>query len=49
MGSAGVPLVPGYHGELQDAHFLKSEAKKIGYPVIIKPTHGGGGKVQTKN
>lgn len=45
MGSAGVPLVPGYHGEEQDADFLKSEAEKIGYPVLIKPTHGGGGKV----
>ncbi|XP_078430926.1 methylcrotonyl-CoA carboxylase alpha chain isoform X2 [Wolffia australiana] len=44
MGMAGVPLVPGYHGEQQDAEFLKREADKIGYPIIIKPTHGGGGK-----
>ncbi|CAA6658527.1 unnamed protein product [Spirodela intermedia] len=44
MGSAGVPLVPGYHGEEQDADFLKLEAEKIRYPILIKPTHGGGGK-----
>ncbi|OVA05413.1 Biotin/lipoyl attachment [Macleaya cordata] len=44
MGVAGVPLVPGYHGEEQDIDFMKSEADKIGYPVLIKPTHGGGGK-----
>lgn len=47
MGAAGVPLVPGYHGDNQDIDFLKSEAEKIGYPILIKPTHGGGGKVQT--
>ncbi|MQL78110.1 hypothetical protein Taro_010531 [Colocasia esculenta] len=44
MGSAGVPLVPGYHGDQQDIDFLKLEADKIGYPILIKPTHGGGGK-----
>lgn len=44
MGAAGVPLVPGYHGENQDIDFLKLEAEKIGYPILIKPTHGGGGK-----
>ncbi|XP_031400336.1 methylcrotonoyl-CoA carboxylase subunit alpha, mitochondrial isoform X2 [Punica granatum] len=44
MGRAGVPLVPGYHGDEQDIDFMKSEADKIGYPVLIKPTHGGGGK-----
>uniref|UniRef100_A0ACD5XGR2 Uncharacterized protein n=1 Tax=Avena sativa TaxID=4498 RepID=A0ACD5XGR2_AVESA len=44
MGSAGVPLVPGYHGADQDIELLKHEADKIGYPVLIKPTHGGGGK-----
>ncbi|KAI4329723.1 hypothetical protein MLD38_028076 [Melastoma candidum] len=44
MGAAGVPLVPGYHGEEQDVEFMKLEAEKIGYPVLIKPTHGGGGK-----
>lgn len=45
MGAAGVPLVPGYHGHEQDIDVMKSEADKIGYPVLIKPTHGGGGKV----
>ena len=45
MGAAGVPLVPGYHGADQDIELLKLEADKIGYPVLIKPTHGGGGKV----
>ncbi|TKW29494.1 hypothetical protein SEVIR_3G398800v4 [Setaria viridis] len=44
MGAAGVPLVPGYHGAEQDIELLKLEADKIGYPVLIKPTHGGGGK-----
>ncbi|KAM3254185.1 hypothetical protein ACQJBY_047985 [Aegilops geniculata] len=44
MGAAGVPLVPGYHGADQDIELLKLEADKIGYPVLIKPTHGGGGK-----
>lgn len=46
MGAAGVPLVPGYHGADQDIELLKLEADKIGYPVLIKPTHGGGGKVR---
>ncbi|KAK7277620.1 hypothetical protein RJT34_22635 [Clitoria ternatea] len=44
MGAAGVPLVPGYHGEEQDIEKMKLEADKIGYPILIKPTHGGGGK-----
>lgn len=44
MGAAGVPLVPGYHGNEQDIELMKAEADKIGYPVLIKPTHGGGGK-----
>ncbi|GMH02399.1 hypothetical protein Nepgr_004238 [Nepenthes gracilis] len=44
MGEAGVPLVPGYHGADQDIDLMQSEAEKIGYPVLIKPTHGGGGK-----
>ncbi|KAJ6412287.1 hypothetical protein OIU84_005362, partial [Salix udensis] len=44
MGAAGVPLVPGYHGSEQDIELMKSEADTIGYPVLIKPTHGGGGK-----
>ncbi len=44
MEKAGVPLVPGYHGEKQDAAFLEKEAARIGYPVLIKPSAGGGGK-----
>ncbi|KAL0419868.1 UNVERIFIED_CONTAM: Methylcrotonoyl-CoA carboxylase subunit alpha, mitochondrial [Sesamum radiatum] len=44
MGAAGVPLVPGYHGDEQDIDLMKLEADRIGYPVLIKPTHGGGGK-----
>ncbi|TSA14727.1 MAG: acetyl/propionyl/methylcrotonyl-CoA carboxylase subunit alpha [Betaproteobacteria bacterium] len=44
MGKAGVPLVPGYHGEAQGVALLKREADKIGYPVLIKASAGGGGK-----
>jgi len=44
MEKAGVPVVPGYHGELQDAKFLKEKAYQIGYPVLIKAVAGGGGK-----
>ena len=44
MKMAGVPLVPGYHGENQDAAFLRREADSIGYPVLIKASAGGGGK-----
>ncbi len=44
MEQAGVPLVPGYHGEKQDAAFLEQEATRIGYPVLIKASAGGGGK-----
>jgi 3-methylcrotonyl-CoA carboxylase alpha subunit len=44
MDKAGVPLVPGYHGENQDPAFLAKEAGKIGYPVLIKASAGGGGK-----
>lgn len=44
MGAANVPLVPGYHGSNQDPDFLKSEADKISYPVLIKASAGGGGK-----
>src|SRR6202034_2655693 len=41
---AGVPIVRGYHGERQDAKFLKEKAYEIGYPVLIKPAAGGGGR-----
>lgn len=44
MEKAGVPLVPGYHGENQDADFLRQQADAIGYPVLIKASAGGGGK-----
>jgi 3-methylcrotonyl-CoA carboxylase alpha subunit len=44
MEKAGVPIVPGYHGERQDAQFLKERAGAIGYPVLIKPAAGGGGR-----
>jgi 3-methylcrotonyl-CoA carboxylase alpha subunit len=44
MEKAGVPIVPGYHGERQDAAFLKQRAAEIGYPVLIKPAAGGGGR-----
>ena len=44
MDKAGVPLVPGYHGADQDPALLKREADRIGYPVLIKASAGGGGK-----
>jgi 3-methylcrotonyl-CoA carboxylase alpha subunit len=44
MEKAGVPLVPGYHGEKQDAALLEKEAARIGFPLLIKPSAGGGGK-----
>ncbi|HEY4542830.1 MAG TPA: acetyl/propionyl/methylcrotonyl-CoA carboxylase subunit alpha [Noviherbaspirillum sp.] len=44
MEQAGVPLVPGYHGEQQDPDFLQTRADEIGYPVLIKASAGGGGK-----
>ncbi len=44
MQVAGVPLVPGYHGLDQDPALLQREADRIGYPVLIKASAGGGGK-----
>jgi 3-methylcrotonyl-CoA carboxylase alpha subunit len=44
MEQAGVPLTPGYHGDEQAADFLRVQADKIGYPVLIKASAGGGGK-----
>jgi 3-methylcrotonyl-CoA carboxylase alpha subunit len=44
MEKAGVPVVPGYHGERQEPSFLKQKAYEIGYPVLIKAVAGGGGK-----
>jgi 3-methylcrotonyl-CoA carboxylase alpha subunit len=44
MAKAGVPLVPGYHGDNNDPDFLARHAAEIGYPVLIKASAGGGGK-----
>ncbi len=44
MEKAGVPLVPGYHGEAQDLATFRDAAQRIGYPVLLKATAGGGGK-----
>jgi len=44
MAQAGVPVVPGYHGDEQSAVHLAAEAERIGWPVLIKAVAGGGGK-----
>ncbi|PIA70030.1 acetyl/propionyl/methylcrotonyl-CoA carboxylase subunit alpha [Pseudomonas sediminis] len=44
MEAAGVPLVPGYHGEAQDLDTFREAAARIGYPVLLKAAAGGGGK-----
>src|SRR5439155_26526212 len=44
MEQAGVPIVPGYHGECQDAKFLREKAYELGYRVLIKAAAGGGGR-----
>jgi len=44
MSAAGVPVVPGYTGAEQDSAVLQREADRIGYPLMIKAAHGGGGK-----
>ncbi len=44
MEKAGVPLVPGYHGEAQDDATLSNAANKIGFPVLVKASAGGGGR-----
>ncbi|QPC93995.1 acetyl/propionyl/methylcrotonyl-CoA carboxylase subunit alpha [Mesorhizobium sp. INR15] len=48
MEKAGVPVVPGYHGEAQEIVLLASKAREIGYPVLIKARAGGGGKGMRK-
>ncbi|XP_076254122.1 methylcrotonoyl-CoA carboxylase 1 isoform X3 [Rhynchophorus ferrugineus] len=44
MSKAGVPIIEGYHGEDQTIEHLKEQARKIGFPVMIKAVRGGGGK-----
>lgn len=44
MERAGVPILQGYHGDNQDPAFLQQQAQKIGYPVMLKASLGGGGK-----
>jgi 3-methylcrotonyl-CoA carboxylase alpha subunit len=44
MEKAGVPLVPGYHGEAQDETTLMKAADKVGFPVLVKASAGGGGR-----
>ena len=44
MEKAGVPVVPGYHGEAQDTETFLREARRIGFPVLLKAVAGGGGK-----
>ena len=44
MEKAGVPLVPGYHGEAQDEATLAKAAEKVGFPVLVKASAGGGGR-----
>jgi 3-methylcrotonyl-CoA carboxylase alpha subunit len=44
MAGTGVPLLPGYHGERQEADFLADQAERIGFPVVIKAVSGGGGR-----
>ena len=44
MEKAGVPLVPGYHGDDQNPELLRAASEKMGYPVLLKATAGGGGK-----
>jgi 3-methylcrotonyl-CoA carboxylase alpha subunit len=44
MDKANVPIVKGYHGDEQDPHHLLEESRKIGFPVMLKASLGGGGK-----
>jgi len=44
METAGVPLIPGYHGDEQQDDKLAAESKRVGYPQLIKASAGGGGK-----
>ena len=44
MAEAGVPILPGYHGDAQDDGRLGLEAERLGYPLLVKPSAGGGGR-----
>jgi acetyl-CoA carboxylase biotin carboxylase subunit len=44
MAAAGVPVLPGYEGDDQDDETLRAASRKIGWPVMLKPSRGGGGK-----
>ena len=44
MAAAGVPVLPGYDGDDQSDGVLEAEAKRLGFPLLVKPTAGGGGK-----
>jgi 3-methylcrotonyl-CoA carboxylase alpha subunit len=44
MASAGVPVVPGYDGDDQQDATLRGQAERLGFPVMLKPSRGGGGK-----
>jgi 3-methylcrotonyl-CoA carboxylase alpha subunit len=44
MAAAGVPVAPGYHGEDQSLERLIAEAERVGFPLIVKASAGGGGK-----
>jgi 3-methylcrotonyl-CoA carboxylase alpha subunit len=44
MDKSGVPIVPGYHGDRQEASFLRQKAYEIGYPLALKAVAGGGGR-----
>jgi 3-methylcrotonyl-CoA carboxylase alpha subunit len=44
MERSDVPLLPGYHGEIQDPQFLADQAQRAGFPIVIKAVSGGGGR-----
>lgn len=48
MSEAGVPIIPGYHGDDQSNLTLQIEAERVGFPLMIKAVYGGGGKVGIK-
>ena len=44
MARAGIPILEGYHGDAQDDAALAAEADRVGYPLLVKPSAGGGGR-----